>query len=73
MEMERFQRAQRRIATDVEEQSNIDRKTVCRGHNCVKQVTEKTDTSDDEMTDAEDPLLKIEEVSSVKMHARQAI
>ena len=44
-----------------------------RGHNSVKQVTEETDTSDDEMTDTEDPLFKIEEVSSVKIDAGQAM
>ena len=35
-------------------------KTVHRGHNGVKQVTEETDTSDYEITDTEDPLFKIE-------------
>ena len=42
-----------------------------RGHNNVKQVTEETDTSDDEMTDTEDPLFKIEEVSSMKTPGKQ--
>ena len=37
----------------------------------MKQVTEETDTSDDEMTDTEDPLFKVEEVSSVKTPGKQ--
>ena len=37
----------------------------------MKQVTEETDTSDDDMTDSEDPLFKIEEVSSVKTAGKQ--
>ena len=49
-------------------------KTVSRGHKSVKQVTEETDTSndsDDDLTDDEDPLFKIEEVSSVKTAGKQ--
>ena len=46
-------------------------KTVHRGHNSVKQANEETDTSDNEMTDTEDPLFKIEEVSSVKTPSKQ--
>ena len=42
-----------------------------RGHKSVKQVTEETDTSDDEMIDTEDPLFKIKEVSSVKTPDKQ--
>ena len=42
-----------------------------REHNSVKQVTEETDTSDDEITDTEDPLFKIEEVSSVETPSKQ--
>ena len=45
--------------------------TVNRGNNSVKQVTEGTDTSDDEMIDTEDPFFKIEEVSSVKTPGKQ--
>ena len=41
-------------------------KTEHRGHNGLKQVTEETETSDDEMTDRDNPLFKIEEVSSMK-------
>ena len=40
----------------------------------MKQVTEETDTSDDsddDLTDDEDPLFKIEEVSSVKTAGKQ--
>ena len=46
-------------------------KTVLRGRNSVKQVTEETDTSDDDSSDSEDPLFKIEEVSSVKTAGKQ--
>ena len=37
----------------------------------MKQVTEETDTSDDDSSDSEDPLFKIEEVSSVKTAGKQ--
>jgi len=36
----------------------------------VKQVTKETDTSDDDISDSEDPLFKIEEVSSVKTEGK---
>ena len=42
-----------------------------RGHNSMKQVTEETNTSDDEITDTEDPHFKIEEVSSVEISSKQ--
>ena len=37
----------------------------------MKQVTEETDTSDDDISVSEDPLFKIEEVSSVKTAGKQ--
>jgi len=37
----------------------------------VKQVTKETDTSNDDISDCEDPLFKIEEVSSVKTAGKQ--
>ena len=46
-------------------------KTILRGHNSVKQVTKETDTSDDDITNSEDPLFKIEGVSSVKTAGKQ--
>ena len=39
--------------------------------NSVKQVTEETDKSDDEVTDTEERLSKIEGVSSVKTPGKQ--
>ena len=47
------------------------RQYTCRGHKSVKQVTEATETSEDEITDSEDPLFKIEEVSNVKTSGKQ--
>jgi len=38
----------------------------------VKQVTEETDTFDDEISDSEDPLFKTEEASSVKTAGKQS-
>ena len=46
-------------------------KTVLWGRNSVKQVTEETDTSDDDISNSEDPLFKIEEVSSMKTAGKQ--
>jgi len=37
----------------------------------VQQVTEETDTSEDEVTDNEDPLFHIEQDSSVKTPGKQ--
>ena len=37
----------------------------------MKQVTKETDTSDDDIIDSEDPLFKIEEVSSMKTAGKQ--
>ena len=45
--------------------------TILRGHNSMKEVTEETDTSDDDITNSEDLLFKIEEVSSVKTAGKQ--
>ena len=48
-------------------------KTVQRGQNSVKQVTEETVTSDDEITDTEDPLFKIEKSPAQRHQASNSI
>lgn len=45
--------------------------TAHKGHKRVQQLTEETDKSEEESIDREDPLFKIEAISSVKTPGKQ--